>query len=344
MASVPYVDEDYADVSTYLRGAYEGVLQRIDVPSALTLDFGAGRLRSAVRRWVDRSADSLMPAKAAERWLISNVGRLDDPLRRAAVAALALGLKPDVGSLPIAVLELYPDMHLRLARFLTGAHAYDADLFAKDIALAAGASAPAGALTIAVPSASAPRLSLPRVRRDLAAFRRQFDQSGAREAFDWLAGWGARPWVELHVDTRNLGEFHREGFIRCYHRLADLMALRSDLAGVYGASWLYQPELSAISPKLAFARETAEAGGGRLVRLRADPVQTAFAVARSPDRRRLMMSGRYRPVCYGMFWRRDALIEWSRSERAGMAGRQTAGSAPDSTSSSDSGPTGRRRR
>jgi hypothetical protein len=84
------------------------------------------------------------------------------------------------------------------------------------------------------------------VRRDLAAFRRQFDQSGAREAFDWLAGWGARPWVELHVDTRNLGEFHREGFIRCYHRLADLMALRSDLAGVYGASWLYQPELSAI--------------------------------------------------------------------------------------------------
>jgi hypothetical protein len=146
--------------------------------------------------------------------------------------------------------------------------------------------------------------------------RRHWEARGPGAAIAWLAAWRARPWVELHVDIRNLSEFNAAGFIRGYHRLADLMALRPDLAGVYGASWLYQPELSDVSPNLAFPRETAEAGGALIVRLRADPVQTAFAVARSPTRRRLLMSGEYRPVCYGMFWERGPLMDWSRSERA----------------------------
>jgi hypothetical protein len=53
-----------------------------------------------------------------------------------------------------------------------------------------------------------------------------------------------------------------------------------------------------------------------VVRLRADPAQTAFAIARSRERRRLFMSGAYKPVCYGMFWDRRTLMDWARSDRA----------------------------
>ncbi len=340
MAHIEISEDDHLDFSTYLRATYEGVLKTLNVEAALALDFGGARLAQAVRRTADRSVDPLMPGKAAERWLLRHVAPIDDSLRRGAVATLALGLSPDALTFPKSVLALYPAMHMRLARFLNGAHAYDDDLFAKDIALAAGLAAPVGALTISVPTPEAPRFCVARLKRAAAGARRQYDQHGARHTLHWLSAWSLNPWIELHVDTRNLNEFNSPGFLRCYHRLADVLALRPDLAGVYGASWLYQPELSAISPNLAFARETAEAGGGRLVRLRADPMQTAFAISRSTTRKRLYLSGAYKPICYGMFWERDALLDWSRSARGSYDSSADAGADFSATSSS----AGRRRR
>jgi hypothetical protein len=319
MVAVHTSRNDEPDFSRYMRASYESVLQAIDIRAALTLDFGAARLAHAVRRAADRQADPLAPGKVAEKWLRANLGFVDDSVRRAAVAALALGLKPDALSLPGDMLALYPAMHARMVRFLEGARRYDADVFAKDIALAAGAAVPGGALSIATPSPEAPRLSAGRLRRAVTGAYRQAQGHGVREALHWAAEWGVGSWAELHIDTRNLGEFNPAGLERCYHRLAALMALRPDLVGVYGASWLYQPELAEISPNLAFVRLGPERGGGRVVRLRADPVQTAYAIARSPTRRALHESGRYDPVCYGMFWPREALMAWSRAELAKAA-------------------------
>jgi hypothetical protein len=320
MAFIQLSSSQYTDFAAYKDELYESVLQGVEAGSAKVLESGATRLAQAVRHAADRSTDPLAPARIADAWLSAHLGHPNDPLRRAAVAALALKLQPEAGLLPQGVLELYPAMHMRLARFLKGSHVYNADLFAKDMALAAGASAPIGPLTIAIPSPHAPRLTAARAKRAVAGFRRQLQQQGLGEACEWLSLWGIQSWVELHVDTRNLSEFNEAGFYRCYHRLADLMELRPDLAGVYGASWIYQPEIATISPNLAFGRETAEATGGRLVRLRADPVQTAYALARSPTRRRLYMSGEYKPVCHGMFWTRQALIDWSRADRAKSQG------------------------
>ncbi len=319
MASVHSSEDEFPDFRTYLRSTYESLLAGVDPKAAKTLAFGAARLAATVRKAVDRKVGTGAPGEAAERWLVSQIGPLDDPLRRAAVASLALGLKPDAEILPASILTLYPAMHARLARFLTGSRMYDKGLFAGDIALAAGAHAPLGPLTIALPTPEAPHVSLPRLKRAGAMARRHWADCGHGAATSWLAEWRALPWVELHVDIRNLEEFNAAGFVRGYHRLADLLAIRPDLVGVYGASWLYQPELSQISPSLAFVRETAEAGGGRVVRLRADPVQTAFAIARSPTRKRLYLSGGYKPICYGMFWERQALLDWSISTRRAEA-------------------------
>jgi hypothetical protein len=98
--------------------------------------------------------------------------------------------------------------------------------------------------------------------------------------------------------------------------------MRPDLAGVYAASWLYDPQLASVSPKLTFVRKIAEAGGARFLRLRTDPVQIAYATAHSPVRRQLMQSGAYSPTCYGLHWDRHAFIAWAERTQNNLAAPQ----------------------
>ena len=290
---------------------YESVLRGAGSHRGALLQVRAEALAAFVRRAAARSTHVGAPGEAAVHWLKATFRQDDEALRRAAVAALALGLDARAATWPPELLELHPAAHARLAAFLSGSRPYNPDTFSRDMAFVAGLASPAGALTICIPNPPDADSLAPRAKRVAGAFCRQVLQYGAAPARAWLAEVGTRPWAELHVDLRTLEDFNAEGFIRCYHRLAALMRARADLAGVYGASWLYDPQLAHYSPGLAFVRRTAEDGGGRLIRLKSDPVQTAYAIARSPVRRRLVESGAYRPVCYGMYWTRTALIAWS---------------------------------
>ena len=293
------------------RMIYEAVLKSAGAHRGAWLQVRSEALAAGVRRAAARSPHIAAPGAAAVNWLKATFRQDDEPLRRGAVAALALGLDARAANWPSGLLELHPAAHARLAAFLSARRPYNPDTFSRDIAFVAGYAAPAGALTICIPAPADPDSLAPRAKRAGGAFCRQVLQYGAGPARAWLAQVGARPWAELHVDLRTLDDFNADGFIRCYHRLAALMRARPDLAGVYGASWLYDPQLAHVSPGLAFVRRTAEDGGGRLIRLKADPVQTAYAIARSPVRRRLVETGAYRPVCYGMYWSRTELLAWS---------------------------------
>ncbi len=293
------------------RIVYEAVLRSAGSHRGALLQVRSEAMAACVRRAAARSPQVGAPGAAAAAWLKTTFRQDDEPLRRAAVAALALGLDARVAAWPPELLELHPAAHARLAAFLSASRPYNPETFSRDMAFVAGLATPAGALTLCIPDPADADSLAPRARRAGGAFCRQVLQYGASPARAWLAEVGVRPWAELHVDLRTLEDFNAEGFIRCYHRLAALMRARPDLAGVYGASWLYDPQLAHASPGLAFVRRTAEDGGGRLIRLKTDPVQTAYAVARSPVRRRLVESGAYRPVCYGMYWTRAALLAWS---------------------------------
>ena len=290
---------------------YETVLRSAGSHRGALLQVRSEALAARVRRAAACSTHVDAPGAAAVTWLKATFRQDDEALRRAAVAALALGLDARVAAWPSELLELHPAAHARLAAFLSASRPYNPDTFSRDMAFVAGLASPAGALTICIPDPADPDRLLPRSKRAAGAFCRQVLQYGTGPARAWLAEVGTRPWAELHVDLRTLEDFNAEGFLRCYHRLAALMGAREDLAGVYGASWLYDPELAHVSPGLAFVRRTAEDGGGRLIRLKSDPVQTAYAIARSPVRRKLVESGAYRPVCYGMYWTRADLITWS---------------------------------
>ncbi len=298
------------------RLVYEAVQRAAGSHRSALLQARGEALVAHIGRAAARSPDIAAPGRAAAFWLKSTFRQDDEALRRAAAATLALGLDARIVGWPAELKALHPAAHARLAAFLTARRPYNAETFSRDVAFAAGLSTPAGALTVTVPPPAGADTLPPRARRAAGAFCRQVLQYGAEPARAWLAQVGARPWAELHVDVRNLEDFSAEGFVRCYHRLAALLRTRPDLAGVYGASWLYDPQVAQVSPNLAFVRRTAEDGGGRLIRLKADPVQTALAVARSPTRRKLVQSGAYRPVCYGMYWTRDALLEWAEKAKS----------------------------
>ena len=159
MTNTLFAEDQSADFLTYRQTAYEAVLHAAGDNEARLLDRHAEDLAEAIRHAADRNLDPGLPGKLADNWLLTNFGRVDDPARRAVVGALARVLEPDERLLPRSILELYPAVHMRLARFLAGAHTYNDDLFAKDVAMASGATAPMGPLTIFVPRPGSPRLA-----------------------------------------------------------------------------------------------------------------------------------------------------------------------------------------
>jgi len=314
MASIQILRTESADILQSIFSRYEDIVAEAGVYQSVILDMRGLLLLQAVRKAAAESSDAAAPARAAEAWLMSNVGSLDNGVRRAAIATLALRLRPQSLGLPTDMLALYPQMHERLARALSTLADYDPSFFPKDIALAAGTTMPAGGLSITIPLPGARGGFRSRLRQTAALFVRQWHQHGADEALALLFETGVGRWMEFHVDERNLRDFNPAGFRRMYHRLAALMRARPELAGVYGASWLYDPAVSHVSPKLAFCFTVPLEAGGKSIRLREDPVQTAFAVARSATRLKLWEAGTYRPVCYAMYWTRRDLLAWAEQD------------------------------
>ena len=276
------------------------------------LRVGIGGLAARLRHASDRRAPPGGLARIADDWARRWTGEANEVIRRALVANLALALAPR--GLPPQIASLYPAAHDRLARSLATSEPYETSRFEQDLAFACGAFLPIGCLWLATPSTRslAFRMGCAKQNLGLAVRRRR---TGA--AMQTLNRVGAA-WAELHVDPRHLREFDAAGFARGYHRIAALLEMRPDLAGVRGASWLYDPQLTEISPALGFVLDPIRAGA-ELLPLKTDQIQIEYALMRSAVRRRLWREGRYRPACYGLYWRREALIDWSRMQRGAEA-------------------------
>jgi hypothetical protein len=278
---------------------------------------GAGRvsLVEALRRADGRFG--LAQADRLDQRLRQIIGAPpSDAQRRAAIAGLALGLaaSPGLAPLPSSLARLRPEAVGFLADYLAAAPEYDLDSYAKDVRFVTGMAVPAGAQTVDV---FFPTGLVARAR----GFARFGHMVGRLVLADDLAGaarlvraHGWRPWLEIHTDQRRLAEFNEVGWDRCFCRLADLVALRHDVAGLWGASWFYDPQLSAISPRLAYLRARPLERGAIMVRLGPGHIHTQRAGQTSPRRKALIDSGRYRPVCYAMFWPRRELLAWAADQ------------------------------
>jgi len=119
----------------------------------------------------------------------------------------------------------------------------------------------------------------------------------------------------MHTVDRYLPRFTPEEMTKSYLRIADLMRADLRIKGIYRSAWFLDPQLENISPHLSYLRIIPEQNGAKVYRIRTRQSDIDNAIALSPLRRKLYGEGKYKPVCYAMFWPRAELLFWARKQR-----------------------------
>jgi len=259
--------------------------------------FGYVRVRDAVRSLVPPGPDARQfePPPVALRRLIAECA---DPALAVALAPIAIpaDLVDDYRG-PIAriraVAESAPDEIFSL----------DHDPFVKDLALCLGQLFPGGARLVDL------RSGLP--RRLLLWQRGQ----APRALRFFVAAGGFAPWLQTHVDPRDLSQFSEAGLVRTYLRVAAILEANPNVLGVFGGSWFYDPCLETLSPHLAYLQRLPRAHGAGLFLAPTTPGTVRSALLKSKRRREAHEQGSYRPQSYFMVWPRGPLLAWARASR-----------------------------
>lgn len=127
---------------------------------------------------------------------------------------------------------------------------------------------------------------------------------------------GLKPFYSVHLDMRYLKRyFSVRGWSECYLNIADMLERYPRMKGMIGGSWFYDPQLEQVSPGLAHLRTVPESFGGKVYRIGTSEQDLRLAAANSPQRTKLILEGKYRPVHYVIIWPRDGMLEWARRNR-----------------------------
>lgn len=275
-------------------------LTKASVSAALVRDqtFGYGRVHRVIR--------TLMPIGSDARRREPSPPELRALLMESADPCAARTLVPIV--LPADLTRNYAEPIARIRAFAETApdvyFSLENDLFVKDLAVCFGQLYPGGARLIDL-RAGLPRRLLLSQRFSTPAVLRFF----------WTGG-GFAPWLETHVDPRDLSEFSESGLVRMYLRVAAMLEVNPNVLGVFGGSWFYDPCLETLSPHLAYLQQLPRRYGARLFRGPTTPGTIASALLKSQRRRKAHESGAYRPQSYFLAWPRRALLAWARARTA----------------------------
>ena len=78
---------------------------------------------------------------------------------------------------------------------------------------------------------------------------------------------------------------------------------------MFGAGWVFDPQLECISPRLMYLRNMPLHNGAKIYHVGED--RTGNAIAKSKTRLNLYNEGKYVPQAYILIWPRKELIAWA---------------------------------
>jgi len=125
---------------------------------------------------------------------------------------------------------------------------------------------------------------------------------------------GKEPFLRVHYDTHDpsfMDGFTLEGFIYSNRILADVMKMNPQIKGKIGTSWIGDPQIERISPRLAYIRYFVIANGANFFYLGSSDKAAKDATKKSSTRRRLYSEGKYVPSDYLEAWSRKSMIKWA---------------------------------
>ena len=131
---------------------------------------------------------------------------------------------------------------------------------------------------------------------------------------------GFPPWLQTHIDPRDLSQFNETGLVRTYLRIAAMLESNPNLLGVFGGSWFHDPGLESLSPHLAYLQRSPRANRARLFRTPTSPGSVRSTLMKSTRRSEAYELGTYRPRSYFMVWPRRPMLEWARAQRGWTGG------------------------
>lgn len=176
------------------------------------------------------------------------------------------------------------------------------DLFAKDMAIATFRLIPVGPALIEISGYS---------RRVLI---NETDRIIGNLWFYLFKAKGAFPFYEIHTHLANLKEFNPDGWHQVYLRVADLLRLNPEIKGLERGSWLVDPALSRVSPRLEYLRLVPCANGARIFFIREEGEKSG-AFSTSQTRRELHAAGKYTPRSFLLVWPRKDLLDYADKSR-----------------------------
>ncbi|WP_417316751.1 hypothetical protein [Emcibacter sp.] len=181
---------------------------------------------------------------------------------------------------------------------------WDNDIFVKDVAITTGRLIPAG----------------PGLLQVSGVPRRLLVRKGPGQFFGLVSMLlfglkGREPLLTVHMHMANVKQFTPEGWEEFYRITSEILELNPDMKGLMRHAWFFDPEITGISPKLAYLREIPEKNGAKIYYF-CDQGADSGALIRSATRRTLFETGKYTPRVYYLLWPRDRLIAYARMFRS----------------------------
>ena len=125
---------------------------------------------------------------------------------------------------------------------------------------------------------------------------------------------GIEPFLRSHYDTHDpnfMDEFTLKGIIYSHRLVAKVMKMNPQIKGELGASWIGDPQIERISPRLAYIRYFHIANGARYFKIGPRDSAAINATMKSRTRKKLFKEGKYLPSDFLDVWSRKSMIKWA---------------------------------
>lgn len=123
---------------------------------------------------------------------------------------------------------------------------------------------------------------------------------------------GFQPFYQIHTVINRTDRFNEMEREKAYYHISQLLVKNVHMKGMFASSWLYDPQLGRISPRLAYLVKTPKENGAKFFWVGPSQAATNGALMKSQTRRKLYAQGKYLPTAYIKIWHRNDLMNWVR--------------------------------
>lgn len=121
---------------------------------------------------------------------------------------------------------------------------------------------------------------------------------------------GNRFFFEIHYNQHRFRQFNHEGWNNVFECGAELLSRHTNIKGIFGVSWFFDPKIEDISPELKYIRTIIRKIGGHFFFFGRSANDKRNAFAMSYVRKKAFEEGQYDPASYIAIIPRKSLLKY----------------------------------